>query len=117
LENELQVGPYIFQTDVSKVEISYSLLIATSLIVNFVELLAMTLGESSVTSSFNVLSIILHMGGAFTIFFMIFQSWPIETFTPIFMVCSLLPMLISLIFSTDYLVLKSSTMKRLDIRI
>jgi hypothetical protein len=48
---------------------------------------------------------------------MLSQPWRIQAFFYVFVVCSVLPMVASSLFAVDRIVLRSSFLRRIDIRI
>jgi hypothetical protein len=96
---------------------NYSWLLASSLIVNAVEFFTMMLGHPSGSAQFNVLGGLLHLIAFSITCYMLTQPWRIQAFFYVFVICSVLPMAASLLFAVDRIVLRSSFLRRIDIRI
>jgi hypothetical protein len=100
-----------------KMDYDYSWLVASSIMCNFLETLTMLQGHPSLTSQSNLLLGLLHVVGLALTLYMLMQPWPINLFAVTFGLCSAFPLVVSALFTVDRLVLKSSVLRRIDVRI
>jgi len=99
------------------IDFDYSWLLASSIICNVLEIATMVIGYPSTTSSFNLAAGWLHLFGAYMTCMMLMKAWRIHVYLLIFVLCSAGPMIASALFAVDLVVLKSSVLRRLDVRI
>lgn len=87
------------------------------MVCNFLEVLTMSLGHPSTSSAFNLSAAVLHLVGFFLTFYMLIQPWRIQIFAAVFALSSAIPLILSSLFVIDRIVLHSSLLRRINIRI
>jgi len=112
-----QFGDESFSKEYFKLEYDSSWLIGSAIVCNLLELVAMSLGHPLAFSTFNLFLAIVHILGFFTTLFMILQPWRIQIFLYVFIFSSAFPALLSIPFVVDRVVVRSSLIHRVDIRI